>query len=265
MRFLVAMVGHSTAGGELPVIDWVTFTAVLAGITMTVGNITALWQRNAKRLLAYSSVAHAGYLLIGAVAIAAGSELGGPEGRAIVSVATAATAYYFVAYCIMNFGAFSVVMAVSNETGSDDVDAFNGLGRRRLALAVTMSVLLLSLLGVPPTFGFLGKMQIFLAGLQAASANYPIITVLLVVAVLNIAVSAFYYFRFIKAMFLLRSDDESDPLLVGPTGWAMTGGAAILTVVLFIAGAFFMEPAQKATIKDREFSAPSERLQGQAP
>lgn len=248
VRFLDAMVGHSTGEG-VPVLDWVTFAAVLGGLTMTVGNLTALWQKNVKRMLAYSSVAHAGYLMIGAAAVAAGRELG-PRGTEIADLGASSTAFYLVAYCVMNFGAFSVLQIVANETGSEEMSAFNGLGKRNLTLAVAMVVLLLSLLGVPPTFGFLGKMQLFMAGIEGARAGYTVLAVLLVVAAVNTAVSAYYYFRIIKAMFLTKADEavEGRPLVVSNTGWVLAGGMAVLTVVLFVAGSFFSGPAEDAKL-----------------
>ncbi len=253
IRFVDAMAFQST-GNALPIINWVSLIAVLGAVTMTIGNLTAIWQNNVKRMLAYSSVAHAGYLLIGVAAVAVGGELGGDAGKAIADSGASATAFYLIAYCVMNFGAFAVVMAVFNETGSEDISAFDGLARRNMALAVMMAVLLLSLVGIPPTFGFLGKMQLFLAGLEAAQAGYPIMGVLLVVAAVNTAVSCYYYFRIMRAMFMAPGieSEVSRPLIVSNTGWVLVGGSAILTVGLFLWGSLFMKPTDDAQLLRRE-------------
>lgn len=252
IRFMDAMAFQST-GNALPIINWVSFVAVLGALTMTIGNLTALWQRNAKRMLAYSSIAHAGYLLIGVAAVAVGGELGGDSGRAIADMGASATAFYMIAYCIMNFGAFAVVMAVAHETGSEEMSAFDGLAKRNMGLAVMMTILLLSLVGIPPTFGFLGKMNLFIAGLEAAQAGYPIMAVLLVVAAVNTAISCYYYFRFLRAMFIAPGEPAlvSRPLIVSNTGWLLVGGSALLTVGLFLWGSLFTAPTDEATMLRR--------------
>lgn len=253
IRFMDALALQST-GNALPIINWVSLIAVLAALTMTVGNITAIWQSNVKRLLAYSSIAHAGYLLIGVAAVAVGGEMGGDHGKQIADLGASATAYYLIAYCIMNFGAFAVVMAVANDTGREDMAAFEGLSKRNMGLAVMMSILLLSLIGIPPTFGFLGKAKLFLAGLEAANAGYPIMAGLLVIAAINTAVSCYYYFRIMRAMFIDpgKEAETSRPLIVSNTGWALTGGAAVLTVAFFVAGSFWMESTDKARLLRRD-------------
>ncbi len=264
IRFMDAMAFQST-GNALPIINWVSLVAVIAAITMTVGNITAIWQNNVKRMLAYSSIAHAGYLLIGVAAVAVGGELGGPAGKRIADLGASATAFYLVAYCIMNFGAFACVMAVAGETGRDDLRAFEGLGKRNMGLAVMMAILLLSLIGIPPTFGFLGKAKLFLAGLEAANAGYPIMGVLLVVAALNTAVSCYYYFRIMRAMFIDVGDEAetSRPLIVSNTGWALVGGAALFTVAFFIAGSLFSQPTDDAKLLRRQPPLPSLEAKGE--
>ncbi|MCC6574128.1 MAG: NADH-quinone oxidoreductase subunit N [Planctomycetes bacterium] len=252
IRFIDAMSAQST-GNALPIINWVSFVAVIGAVTMTVGNLTAIWQPNVKRMLAYSSIAHAGYLMIGAAVVAAGGEIGGEAGARIADVGGSATAFYLVAYCLMNFGAFAVVQVVANETGRDDMNAFDGLFKRNPTLAVVMAILLLSLLGIPPTFGFIGKARLFMAGLEAAQAGYPIMTVLLVIAAVNTTVSCYYYFRLIRGMFITPGEaaTANRPLIVSNTGWLMAGGSAVLTLALFVAGSFFIGPADEARLKRR--------------
>lgn len=253
IRFMDAMAFQST-GNALPIINWVSLVAVIAALTMTVGNLTAIWQNNVKRMLAYSSVAHAGYLLIGVAAVAVGGEMGGAAGQRIADLGASATAFYLIAYCVMNFGAFAVVMAVANDSGREDMGAFEGLAKRNMGLAVMMAILLLSLVGIPPTFGFLGKAKLFLAGLEAANAGYPIMAGLLVIAALNTAVSCYYYFRIMRAMFIDpgKESETSRPLVVSNTGWALVGGSAILTVAFFVAGSLFSQPTDDATMVRRE-------------
>lgn len=253
IRFMDAMAFQST-GNALPIINWVSLVAVIAALTMTVGNLTAIWQNNVKRMLAYSSVAHAGYLLIGVAAVAVGGEMGGAAGQRIADLGASATAFYLIAYCVMNFGAFAVVMAVANDSGREDMGAFEGLAKRNLGLAVMMAILLLSLVGIPPTFGFLGKAKLFLAGLEAANAGYPIMAGLLVIAALNTAVSCYYYFRIMRAMFIDpgKESETARPLIVSNTGWALVGGSAVLTVAFFVAGSLFSQPTDDATMIRRE-------------
>ncbi len=154
--------------------EWQALLAFVAATSMVVGNLMAIAQSSLKRLLAYSGVAHAGYILIGVLA-------GGRAGLAAVL-------FYLGAYLFMNFGAFGVAMAVSGPEGDRDLlSDLDGLGRRQPLLAVLMSVFMFSLAGFPPTVGFMGKLFLFAAGV---SAGY---TWLVVLAVLMSAVSAYYY------------------------------------------------------------------------
>jgi NADH-quinone oxidoreductase subunit N len=165
--------------------------------TMTIGNLSALGQDNVKRMLAYSSVAHAGYMLLGFCVF---NEAG-----------VAAIVFYVVTYCFMNLGAFLVVMAVAERSNGDEtVNAFRGLGRRAPIVAVVMAVFLFSLTGLPPMAGFIGKFYIFSALLRAGGTwNW----VLAVVGVLNSVVSLFYYARVLRAMYLEKSE-VTEPTIV---------------------------------------------------
>ncbi|MCY4189377.1 MAG: NADH-quinone oxidoreductase subunit N [Bryobacterales bacterium] len=163
---------------------WVPLLAVVAIATMTIGNLAAVTQSNLKRLLAYSSVAHGGYILLGLVAF---SETG-LRGIAI----------YLLAYVFMNFGAFALVAALRREDGqaAEELDDLNGLFGRAPGYTILMAIFMLSLAGIPPLAGFYGKYYIFLALL---GEGYYILAVL---AALYVAVSAYYYFRVIRACWL---------------------------------------------------------------
>jgi NADH-quinone oxidoreductase subunit N len=164
--------------------EWTGFLAVAAVLTMTWGNVVAIQQKNIKRMLAYSSIAHAGYLLVAMVA-------GGADGRG-------ALLFYFVPYALMNLGAFAVVAAVERQKGGDAVlvDDYAGLAARSPWLALAMSVFLFSLAGIPPTAGFMGKFFIFKAALQTGHMG------LAIVGVLNSVVSVYYYLRPVVAMYM---------------------------------------------------------------
>jgi NADH-quinone oxidoreductase subunit N len=176
---------------------WPVIAGCLAMATMTIGNLSALGQDNVKRMLAYSSVAHAGYMLLGFCVF---NEAG-----------VAAIVFYVVTYCFMNLGAFLVVMAVAERSNGDEtVNAFRGLGRRAPIVAVVMAVFLFSLTGLPPMAGFIGKFYIFSALLRAGGTwNW----VLAVVGVLNSVVSLFYYARVLRAMYLEKSE-VTEPTIV---------------------------------------------------
>ena len=168
---------------------WTGAVAVIAVLTMTLGNIVALRQQNIKRMLAYSSIAHAGYLLVGIVA-------GGPR-------AIAATSFYLVGYALMNLGAFTVAMLM-NRRGEGDyqLDDYRGAGFAHPLLGVTMVIFMFSLAGIPPTAGFFGKLYLFSA---AVEKGYIL---LVVIAVLNSVVAAYYYLRIIVLMYMTRAERE---------------------------------------------------------
>ncbi|MDO8803201.1 MAG: NADH-quinone oxidoreductase subunit N [Elusimicrobiota bacterium] len=164
--------------------------AVLAALTMTLGNLTALFQTNIKRLLAYSSIAQAGYMLIGLV-------VADPIGRESVF-------FYALAYLVTNMGAFAVAMVVAGKTGSYELDAYNGLAKRSLGLAIVMVMFLLSLAGIPPLVGFVAKFYVF-----ASAVNSHQFLWLAVLGVLNSVVSVYYYMNIARRMFFTESKDPS--------------------------------------------------------
>ncbi len=172
--------------------EWNKLIAILSVLTMTLGNLVAVWQNNLKRLLAYSSIAHAGYMLMG-VAVLSDTGL------------TAVLIYFFV-YLFMNLGAFYVVMLVANKTGSEDIDSYKGLGYRSPLLGVSMVIFFIALTGIPPTAGFIGKLFLFVALLDAQWIW------LAVIGALNSVVSLYYYVRVLRNMFL-RDPDQGSGLI----------------------------------------------------
>jgi NADH-quinone oxidoreductase subunit N len=209
MRFCIAVFG--TSGGP-----WPALLGIVAVGTMTLGNLVAISQDNVKRLLAYSSIAHAGYMLLAVVAFSADG--------------VAAVMFYLGIYVLMNLGAFVVVMAVRDSTaGREDIGAYSGLAQRHPLLAITMTVFLLSLVGLPPLGGFIGKFYVFAALLKKAGFWYY---VLALVGVLNSAISLYYYARIIKAMFLT----PPDPAAAGPLRPARAHVLLALVLALPVVG-----------------------------
>jgi len=202
--------------------DWLVVMVVLAVLTMTLGNLVALTQTNVKRMLAYSSIAHTGYMLVGLAAFAAG-RIEGLEGLL----------YYGAAYSVMNLGAFAVIAALQKRTGvTSNLDTFAGLGRRETTLGILMTLFLLSLTGIPPTAGFFAKAYVILAAVQASQDGNSALGVLAVVAVLNAAAAAFYYLRVVVYMFMREPASEQPALSHGRLLWSGLIVATILTVAL---------------------------------
>ncbi|PWB68154.1 MAG: NADH-quinone oxidoreductase subunit N [Deltaproteobacteria bacterium] len=171
-------------------VDWTLLFAVLSAATMTVGNLVAVNQKNVKRLLAYSSIAHAGYMLMGFVLLT-------PAGiQAIL--------FYLVVYLFMNLGAFYVVILVANGTRSEDISDYAGLGSRAPFAAVSLAIFLFALTGIPPFSGFIGKVYLF-----AEVINRGVYW-LAVVAALNSVVSLYYYARIVKVMFLEEPAEKAE-------------------------------------------------------
>lgn len=215
IRFLYGF----SAVPELARVDfhWPTLVAVLSAVTMTVGNLFALLQKNLKRLLAYSSIAHAGYLLMGCTALLGAGHYSGAS----------AVGFYFAAYLCMNLGAFAVVIIVANATGREDVDGFRGLGRRAPFVAGAMTLFLFSLIGMPPTGGFVGKFGLFMVAYGQG------LVWLLIVAAVNTAISVYYYARIIKAMYLDDASDVADrPLPTTGLGQGLVAAMLAGTLLL---------------------------------
>jgi NADH-quinone oxidoreductase subunit N len=198
--------------------DWLPVVEILAALTMTLGNLVALTQSNVKRMLAYSSIAHTGYILVGLAAYA-GGRIEGLEG----------VLYYGAAYTFMNLGAFAVVAALQRRPGvTSHLDTFAGLGRREPVLGVLMTLFLLSLTGIPPLAGFFAKAYVILAAVQAGGS----LTILAVIAVLNAAAAAFYYLRVVVYMYMREPATEAEPPRHGSLVWAGLWAASALTIVI---------------------------------
>jgi len=189
---------------------WLLALAVLAALTMTLGNLAALRQNSLKRMLAYSSIAHAGYVLIG---LASGTAQG-----------TQGALYYLLAYTFMNIGAFSVVLALQRRDENDvQMERLTGLAARRPGLALLMAIFMFSLTGVPPLAGFFAKLYVF-----GAAVNGGLIW-LVITGGLNSAVSAYYYLRVIVSMYMTEPAVEPAPIKVIPIKGATARAAAPLT------------------------------------
>ncbi|MCK4659694.1 MAG: NADH-quinone oxidoreductase subunit N [Phycisphaerae bacterium] len=204
---------------------------IIAMITCTVGNLSAYVQTSVKRLLAYSSIAHAGYMLM-ACSIFAYTGADSPN------VALSAVMLYILVYLFMNLGAFGVTAMVVWATGSDSIDAFTGLIRRSVWLAIPMLFCLISLVGLPPFGGFVAKLWLLLAlANPEAGGGTPLHWILIIVAVLNTLISLFFYLRIVKQM-MLRDDER-------PAVQAPVGGLALVNVcgvVVLLLGFLIIQP-----------------------
>jgi NADH-quinone oxidoreductase subunit N len=193
--------------------------AILATLTMTVGNLLALSQTNIKRLLAYSSIAHAGYVMIGVVSF---STLGATS-----------VVFYLAAYIITNLLAFGLVMAFSRITGTDDIKDFSGLSRRSPGMALMMLTAFLSLAGMPPFGGFVAKVFVFAAGVQA---NF---TWLVVVGIINSIIGVYYYLNVLKYVYLFRMPNEDEDKHPIPLTRPYTIALVVLAVGVILIGTLF--------------------------
>ncbi|MEQ6390848.1 proton-conducting transporter membrane subunit, partial [Bacillaceae bacterium S4-13-58] len=182
------------------------FISVLAGITMIIGNTVALRQRNIKRLFAYSSIAHAGYLLVPLVGF-----------TALTPMIFESTWFYLVAYLFMNLGAFTVIQLMIEKSKSEDLTIFSGLFYRSPLLAIVMTVFLVSLAGIPGTAGFIGKLNIFLGALYGAEPHYVLAGVMMATTV----ISYFYYFGIMTQMFSRPASSYSKIKIPAPLLIAM--------------------------------------------
>ena len=208
---------------------WINALVVLAILTMTIGNVAALVQKNVKRMLAYSSIAHAGYALVGFIAAGATLDI------AKQNEATAGVVFYMLTYAVMNLGAFAIVMLIAR--GGDrrtEIEDYAGIGFKAPALAFALSLFMLSLLGVPLTAGFIGKVVVFKSALDPAvlSQFRNTMTLLVVIGVINTAISAYYYLGLIVVMFFRERTTE----------WRAprVPASVAVTLILTIAGVIYL-------------------------
>jgi NADH-quinone oxidoreductase subunit N len=215
-RFFYPAISHLAPGGTwqaLSGVAWPQLLLVMCVITMTLGNLAALQQENMKRMLAYSSIAQAGYALMGFVLLS-------NDGLEAMLV-------YLFAYYVMDAGAFLVVMIVANMTGREDLEAYKGLAWRGGAVpAIALTIFLLSLTGIPATIGFIGKFYVFAAAIREQ------FYILAVIGILNSVVSLYYYMRPVKEMFLEEPAEEAGPVTAEYWNYGMMGALAAATIFL---------------------------------
>ncbi len=212
--------------------NWGMLFAVLSALTMSIGNVIALLQTNIKRLLGYSSIAQAGYLMVGlaTVGVAAGMDKLGQSGLL----------FFLFSYTVTNMGAFATVIAISNKVNSDLIDDYAGMGKRAPVLALALTLCLVSLIGLPPTAGLIAKVYIFSAAVQHG------LLWLVIVGVINSCISAYYYLKVVKVMWL-GAPASSEQV---PSSWALRTAVLIcclLVLVLGIVPGSFVRLAEIAT------------------
>ena len=207
--------------------EWSGVLILLAMLTMTVGNVIAIAQTNIKRMLAYSSIAHAGYVLIG---LAAANDEG-----------ISSAMLYLLVYCVMNIGAFGAIILAKTEDGESlMISDYAGLGLRKPLLAMFMTIMLLSLAGFPPTAGFVGKFYIFKAAVGAGHIW------LVIIGAVNTAISAFYYLRVVVTMYMREPEEE---LEFSPYASTLVVGlilAAVGVLLIGILPSLMLTPAQNS-------------------
>ncbi len=192
-------------------VNWTVILSIIAILTMTVGNLVALWQTNMKRMLAYSSIAQAGYMIIGLAAWSSepSNQFAGINGILL----------YLFAYLFTNLGVFTVAIILENKMGTANIADYAGLIRRSPFLSIALLVFFLSLIGIPPTGGFMGKLFVFGAAINQG------LYLLAGVGILNSVISVYYYFGVARQVFFVQGEDES-PI---QAGWVMS---AVVTVTL---------------------------------
>jgi NADH-quinone oxidoreductase subunit N len=197
---MIRVFGLALGGDVIPfgALGWASPMVVIAGITITIGNISAIRQDNIKRMLAYSSISHAGVLLVGVCALGLGS-----------TTANGAILYYLIAYSFTTMGAFAIVAYVGSK-GRERlmVDDWAGLGTQYPAIALAMTVLLLSFGGIPPTGGFFGKFYIFKSAMEVYDGQ---LIWLVLIGVVNSAISIYYYLRIVTAMYFKEANQPFAP------------------------------------------------------
>jgi NADH-quinone oxidoreductase subunit N len=235
VRFFFPGVSRMVPGGDwtfVSGVEWPHVLLFLSMITMTVGNLCALNQRNLKRMLAYSGIAHAGYMLMGFAVL-------NNDGLSAIL-------FYVVVYLIMNLGAFLVVGMIANVTGDEDIETYRGLAWRGAVVpAVCLTVFLFSLTGVPPFAGFVGKFFLFSAVLKQGGA----FALLALVAAINSVISLYYYAKVIKTMFLDMPNPEDKTISVAVYDFTLLIPLTVLTVIFGI----YFSPLVQYTSKSLSF------------
>jgi proton-translocating NADH-quinone oxidoreductase chain N len=237
-RFL--LVSFPLTAHPVDKVDWYPVVLLLAIASMTLGNLVAITQKNVKRMLAYSSIAQVGYMLVGILAAAAASTVPGAKMPAIISGSSqpavnyglAGLLIYAASYLFMNLGAFAVVIALERKVGRSEIQSFIGLMKRAPFLAVSLVIFFLSLAGIPPTAGFLGKFYIFAGAIQTGRTD---LLILALVAVANSVISVYYYFNVVRLMFMHDHDEaEMTEEKLTITASASLKAAILIMVILTI-------------------------------
>ena len=219
-------------------LDWGILIAGLAAASMVIGNLVAISQSNIRRLFGYSTISHAGYILVG---VAAGVKSGEGIFRApeFASIGPDSVLFYLAAYAAANLTAFFAITIISSKIGSDMISDYSGLVTRAPVLAILLALSLLALIGVPPTGIFIAKLYIFTAAVDSG------LTWLAILGVINSAVSAYYYVRIIRVMFTQPATSE-EKITAPPAPWLALGLAGAAMIFMGIAPGFVMEAAQEA-------------------
>ncbi len=214
-------------------LDWASLFAALAAASMIIGNLVAIGQTNIRRLFGYSTIAHAGYILVG---MAAGVKATGADGSLpeYLSVGPDSVLFYLGAYAAANLTAFFAIIAIGNRIGSDRIEDYAGIARRSPVLAAILALALAALIGVPPTSIFIGKLYIFTAAVNAD------LVWLAIVGVISSVVSAYYYIRIIRVMFLQPATTE-ERISTPPASWAALGIAGAAMLFIGIAPGFVLD------------------------
>ncbi|MCB9459131.1 MAG: NADH-quinone oxidoreductase subunit N [Anaerolineaceae bacterium] len=233
VRFLNAVFpGTVIVDGQSIQQFWVAFVSVAAVASMTFGNILALRQSNIKRMLAYSSIAQAGYTLIGVAALQGGTTL--DQGVNLgVALGISSVAFYMFMYTFSNLLIFAGIVVVTEHVGSEDLSDYAGLQRRNPWLALAMAIGILSLAGIPPAAGFFGKFFLFQAAVESN------LTALAIIGVLNAIIALYYYLVVIKIMYVDKGPDDDKPFTIStPYAWAL----GVASVVVLLLGTFAVTP-----------------------
>jgi len=232
---VILRVFYGSFSNEVLSLEWSMIFAVMAILSMVIGNFVAIAQKNMKRLLAYSTIAHAGYIMMGLTVVSGRMEVFSLEGASSV-------VFYLIGYAATNLAAFVAVIAISNRTGSYLIEDFAGIGRRSPFIAFCLAASLISLTGIPPTVGFMAKLNVFTSAFNGG------LWWLVMAGTLSSVVSAYYYLRVIKIMYLYDPLEnvriKADPL---------TLAALTITSLAIVVFGIYPTPLIKAATVAVEF------------
>jgi NADH-quinone oxidoreductase subunit N len=219
-------------------LEWGALVAALAAASMTVGNLVAIAQSNIRRLFGYSTIAHAGYILVGVAAVVSNSSPG-PNESGFATFGPSSVLFYLGAYTAANLTAFLAIIAISNRIDSDRIEDYAGMVRRAPFLAVALALALVALIGVPPTSLFIAKLYIFTAAVKSGLAWLAIL------GVINSVISAYYYIRIIRVMFL-QPAPSPERIRTSATAGVALAVAGAATLWIGVAPGFVLNAAESA-------------------